>query len=169
MSERADLERLCAKYEVLLRLRSEREAAIARGLLAFPDDERLPRRRAMHALASEFPGALRELDDSDVRALGDRLEAIRRTLAGAEVAPWMEAAVLFHRALREALLLRAGRPSGDFWSHPSRGTLAPLIEVRGSGRLLDVVWSAVAETLGVTPRAAELLVYPRAPARGVRV
>lgn len=169
MIARAELERLYVKYELLHRLRSEREAAIARGLLEFPEDEKLPRRRLMRSLASEFPGVLRELDDSDAAFVADRLTAIRAALDGAEIVRWMEAAVVFHRALREALLMRAGRPSGTFWSDPVRASFAARIEAPESGRLLDVVWLAVAEVLATTPREAELLVYPNAPARGVRV
>jgi hypothetical protein len=158
---------LARKYQVLTALREAREAAVAQGLTEFPDDEKLPRREAMKALAAEFPGSLRELDESTAGELRDRREALAR----GERSPWMDAAVLFHWALREALQLRRGslrEPS--YWQAPfvTRELRAQVL-APPTGRVLDVVWTAVAIELGLTPRAAELLVYPKAPPRGTRV
>jgi hypothetical protein len=158
--ERAALQR---KYRILAELRGAREAAIAQGLAEFPSDEKLPRRAVMKALVAEFPGSLRELDETSAAALRARADALAR----GDHAPWIDAAALFHRALREALQLRRGSlQTGGFWT--DAGWRAQVL-IPPTGRLLDVVWGAVAQALGLTPREAELLVYPNAPPRGVRV
>ena len=162
---RARLEELLAKYETLLELRRTREEAIARGWHCFPLAERPARRRTMQSLAARFPGALRELDEADVRELSTRVDELKRTIAGAPPLRWMEACALFHEALREALATRRGAPS-PFWS--ARPSFAAELERPSGGRLLDVVWTAVGAELGVSPGEAERLVYPKAPARGIR-
>lgn len=168
---RAELERLREKYRVLAELRAARDQAIAEGLDRFREADAKPRREAMRRLAAEFPGALRELDEGRPGEFEARVLAIDSALGGGAPAGWIVAAIRFHQALREALLLRAARlVLPVFWS-PER--LSPAEEQRlrtpPGGRLLDVVWQAVARELGLTPREAELLVYPRAPSRGVRM
>jgi hypothetical protein len=171
MTDRAALEGLSWKYRTLTVLRETREAAIARGLVRFPTDEAEPRRAVMKALAARHPGALRELDESTAAELRARATALELALAGGPVEPWMEAAALFHLALAEALRMRRGALFVPvFWvvgrvGAGLRGDLAR----PPSGRLLDVVWTAVARELGTTPREAERLVYPRAPPRGARI
>jgi hypothetical protein len=160
-----DLPALARKYRALLELRQPREAAIALGLSSFPVEEGAPRREAMRVLAEEFPGALRELDDATAAELAARLRAIESALAGGPAERWMLAATLFHAGLREALRIRRGDEGAlAFWSRDDLdGVRRP-----SSGRLLDVVWTAVADRLRISPREAERLVYPRAPARGAR-
>ena len=166
MSERVTAEQLAAlarKYRTLMAMREVFEGVIARGLMEFPADEKPSRRAAMKAIAMEFPGALRELDEAPMEELRARAEALER---GAR-ALWMDAAVLFHWALREALQLRRGllqQPS--FWREERDRAL---VMAPPTGRLLDVVWTAVAAELGLSPREAERLVYPKAPPRGTRV
>jgi hypothetical protein len=157
---------LARKYRVLTTLREAREAAIAQGLTEFPDDEKLPRRAAMKAVAAEFPGALRELDEASAEELRLRRDALDR----GERTEWMEAAVLFHWALREALMLRRGSlQEPTYWREPFvSDSLREQVLRPPTGRVLDVVWTAVARELGITPRAAEQRVYPKAPPRGAR-
>jgi hypothetical protein len=157
----AQIDRLRVKYRLLLQLRETRDAAIIEGFTEFPEDEQRPRRTTMKALAAEFPGALRELDDTSLEEVRERLVE----LDAGVVSPWMEAVSLFHWALREALALRREPgASCSFWSGEALGT----VRAPPTGRLLDVVWTAVAAELNVTPGAAERLVYPRAPGRGIR-
>ena len=162
---RARLEALLGKYETLHALRSSREEAIRKGWLSFPLSERPARRRTMQSLAARFPGALRELDEADAEALAARIAELKAALAGGPRLPWMEACALFHEALREALATRRGA-SSPFWE--ARSAFASELARPSGGRLLDVVWTAVGAELGVTPGEAERLVYPNAPARGIR-
>lgn len=162
---RAQLEAMVSKYETLVELRRTREAAMAKGLTSFPPEDRPVRRARMRQLAARFPGSLRELEDLDGDALARRLSALQRSLAGGPVEPWMRACCLFHEALAGALAMKRGAAS-DFWQRHE--ALQPTVLAPPTGRLLDVVWTAVGETLGLSAGEAERLVYPKAPRRGVR-
>jgi hypothetical protein len=152
-----DLQRLRGKYQRLVELRAARDAAIALGQSGFGDVERPARRQQMKDLAREFPGALRELDDSTADQLAGRLAAVEATLESGERPRWMEATLLFHHALRSALALKSNESAGDdFWS----GREA-LVRRPPTGRLLDLVWALVGERLGLSADDAERLVYPR--------
>ena len=90
---------LLRKLRSLIRLRNEARAGIA------------PSKNDLRALASEFPGALRELDDTPL----ETLEARFAELNGPDDVPrWATAAWLYHAALRQQLeATRAGqRPPG---------------------------------------------------------
>lgn len=148
------IEELVEKYEVLVSLRRTREEAAARGMNSFPANERPARRRAMKALASRFPGSLRELDDSGIDGLRERLAQLRSTRQGERFLPWMKACSLFHEEVREVLAARR-RAKGR-------------VQRPATGRLLDGVWMTVGEKLGVSAREAERLVYPNASPCSVR-
>jgi len=60
----AQLLELREKHRVLWALRQAREAAMADGLTEFPEKDRPARRATMQALAAQFPGSLRELDEA---------------------------------------------------------------------------------------------------------
>ena len=161
----AQLLELREKHRVLWALRQAREAAMADGLTEFPEKDRPARRATMQALAAQFPGSLRELDEASAAELAVRLAEIEAAVETGAVALWMETAILFHWALRDALRLRRGLlPTSEFWEAATAAPLNP-----PTGRLLDVVWEEVAARLEITSRAAEVLVYPRAPMRGTRV
>ena len=91
---------LSRKYQVLLRLR---EAS----------DRRSPDLRlTMRAVASEFPGALRELDVLPIETLRSRAAAVSRALEGAPLQHWIEPLYRYHRTMRLALTVKlrvAGR------------------------------------------------------------
>lgn len=146
------VEELVEKYEVLVSLRRMRDEAVLRGLKSFPPSERPARRRAMRALAARFPGSLRELDDSGIDGLQARLAQLRSTQQGERFLPWMKACALFHEQVREVLAARANGSA----RRPE------------TGRLLDDVWMAVGENLGLTAGEAERLVFPNASPCSVR-
>jgi AcrR family transcriptional regulator len=131
----AVVSRLEHKYTEILALRD----AHARG--EDPPDVRA----RMRALASRFPGSLRELDRLPREAIVQRLAE----LALGELAPWMIAMDRNHRWLRVAL---------------RRPTLVP----RKEGRVVPAVVDRVAAELGLTPSEVEDLIglpsrRPRAP------
>lgn len=163
---RGDLDAMRDKYATMLALRLERLA----------DDEM---RRRMAELAMRFPGALRELDDLELREIRRRIEAIDAVLEGRLGAEaWMEAIALFHALTRGALaakrwlggrkrvdadLLRrfavehAALPFPDdarTWADELAGIASP-----PRGRLSEVVFARVARTLGVGHAQARRLVF----------
>jgi hypothetical protein len=96
-----ELRDLREKYEEMLRLRLAADA----GATEDP-------RRAMAALASKFPGALREIDDLPLDAIRDRIAALASAEAGGPVTPWMAVIHDFHALTRGALCAKkwlAGR------------------------------------------------------------
>jgi hypothetical protein len=88
----SDLRALRDKYERMLALRIAHEG----------DDEPDPR-AALAALANEFPGALREIDDLERRVIEERIASLLRAEGGAPVERWMEAQLVVHRLARGAL------------------------------------------------------------------
>lgn len=70
-----------------------------------------PRPR-MRALAAEFPGALRELDQLRRESIAERIDALESVLTGREdPRTWMVALIHYHRTL--ALVLRMRRELGS--------------------------------------------------------
>ena len=92
-----DLAALRRKYEEMLRLRLAHDAGD-------PEDPR----RALRALASQFPGALRELDGLPLDVIQGRIAALAAAEAagGAAPAPWMVAIDRFHVLTRGALCVK---------------------------------------------------------------
>lgn len=90
-----DLHALREKYREMKRLRLEHEA----GGGGDP-------RAAMRALASRFPGALREIDELPMELIDARLASLERALGGAPAEPWMIALGRYHAWMRLALALR---------------------------------------------------------------
>lgn len=150
---RAALERLRVKYATLVALHDAREQRESQGFSSFEGAAALDRRATFRSLAAEFPGALRELDASTRAHLAERRDTVAALLADpAQPHPaWVRATWRFHALLGEALQARRGAPK----------------EAPGT-RVLDAVFVTLAAELGVTPGAAERLVYPGAPQRGVR-
>jgi hypothetical protein len=95
---------LARKYRALEALRE----AHARG-------EPGPGRAALAALAAEFPGALRELDQRTLASIRGCAAALEAAAAGGAVAPWMARVDALHRLTRAALFVRAHarRGAGD--------------------------------------------------------
>ena len=89
-----ELQALLDKYLELQRLRQTLS----------PDVE--PPREDLRALASRFPGALRELDQLPPAELQGRIDALGEALGGGPVQTWMRALHGYHAWMRLALGLR---------------------------------------------------------------
>ncbi len=133
----------------------------------------------MAELASQFPGALREIDDLELTVIRGRIEQLDAALRGdAAVEPWMDAVALFHTLARGALRAKrwlAGRktvdlatarefeaylaevsPTGDAlaWTKDLADIAAP-----PRGRIMDLVFARIARALGTTEHEARRLVF----------
>ncbi len=161
---RAHVTELREKYEEMLRLRVEPSGGDPR--------------RAMAALASKFPGALREIDELPLETIIARVDELRASEAGAPEARWMEATHLFHALTRGALCakrwlmgrkeiddtIRAAfdREAGTLcWADDARswgGELARLANPP-RGRVTELVYERMGEQLGVSTHEARTLVF----------
>lgn len=124
---------------------------------------------AMAALAREFPGALRELDELPLATLVERIAAIDAALADAScVTTWMRASSSFHRHARGALVVKRwlarrtddgdarraalddALPSFDY-VEDAREWLDALDALARPprGRVMDLVYARVAAELGL--------------------
>jgi hypothetical protein len=105
---RDTLEQLRKKYGEMLSMRLAHDSGV--------ESEARARER-MAELASQFPGALREIDDLDLGVIRDRIGRLDAALRGdAPVERWMEAVGLFHTLARGALRAKrwlAGRKVVD--------------------------------------------------------
>jgi len=160
-----DILALLRKYEELLRLRQE----------GGPDSQtESDPRPALAALAAEFPGALRELDQLPLSDLEARIAALRSVVRGEEgPGPWMAVQARFHHLMRGALLAKrwlGGRRLVDvavldrfrtelpsqagIWAKDLAHIAAP-----PRGRVVELVLIRVAEELGVDVLLARRLMF----------
>jgi len=171
---RAALDRLVEKYRVLVDLRARREELEAVGRSGFSDEELGARRDAFRRVASEFPGALRELDSCDAAILRARLDeaiAERDAIAAADptvtAAPrrrWITIAIDYHRILRELLavklwLARTVGKDGDVTAEVAAAHLAAggrfdrdflaHLHHPPAGRVLPIVFSELTRRYGI--------------------
>jgi hypothetical protein len=153
---------LRAKYEEMRELRRT-------------DDGSYDPRARMVALASRFPGALREIDTLPLDEIEARIEALTNAERDPSTAArWMIAQSRFHALTREALSARAKRLAG------SEGAQSPLAEARGATAtsaegelegaalerenqrsLMTRVYATLATELALTPHEAKALVFSR--------
>jgi hypothetical protein len=167
---RAALEDLHAKYAEMLAMRVEH----ARGAEDVDDV-----RARMAALATRFPGALRELDDLELDEIRRRLVALDHVLhSGSDAEPWMEAVALFHAMTRGALCAKrwlAGRKHVDAklrrayadaveglpFPEDARAWVHDLARIASppGGRVSNVVLARLALELGTSARGAKRLVF----------
>lgn len=173
------------KYVELLALRQAREQAQAEGLKRFSDEIALQRRAAMRALASRFPGALRELDLLNAETLARRLSRCEAELSRVDrdgpAAPFVACMIDYHRFFRQALRLKRGlSAAGDSDDAIARvlrhealhGSLEPgwsdaeldetlLRELArpSGGRLQPLVLAAVARKHGMSIESVEQLLF----------
>lgn len=96
MSSSDELRALARKYRMLLDLRRAHERTGA-----------VEGREELRALATAFPGALRELDRLPVEEIEGRAIAIEKAAASGAPEPWMQWLVAYHGLLRAALFIKA--------------------------------------------------------------
>jgi hypothetical protein len=135
-------------------------------------------RRAMAALASQFPGALREIDELPLESIVARVNALRACEGGAPTASWMEAMHLFHAFTRGALCAKrwlAGRKVIDdearaafqdeasalCWAEDARGWSTELARLASppKGRVTELVYERIGARLGISTEEARTLVF----------
>ncbi|AKF10117.1 hypothetical protein [Sandaracinus amylolyticus] len=158
-----DLHALREKYREMKRLREQHDAGS-------PVDPR----PAMRALASRFPGALREIDELPMDEIDARIASLDRALAGGEVEPWMRALARYHAWMRLALRVRLAcatersEARARAWLEVATRqheddvdpralddeTLRAILRPPG-GRLHRVVLARVGEELGVEPHVID--------------
>jgi len=174
------LEELRSKYAEMLAMRLAEEVEPAER-----PSEREVRERMM-ALASRFPGALREIDALDLSEIRARMDQLGAVLSGeSAVELWMEAVILFHQFARGALCAkrwlrglkrvdaeveRAFMAQMETLSFPedARGWATELAHIAAppDGRVTRLVFVRVARRLGTTESEARELVF--GPPRGAR-
>jgi hypothetical protein len=163
---RTDLAALREKYEEMLRLRLESTGADPR--------------RAMAALASRFPGSLREIDELPLETIAARVSELRACERDPGPAParWMEASHVFHAFTRGALCAKkwlAGRKEIDddvraafdrevsalCWADDAREWRPHLARLAAPprGRVTELVYERMSASLGVTSDEARVLVF----------
>ena len=122
---------LLRKFRWLLRLRRDAREAVP------------PAKDDLRSLAAEFPGALRELDDTPLETFDARVAELERLDA---MPLWATATWLYHAALREQLeATREGQ--------------------RSAGGVVEVALKRVAATLGIDEAEATRLAIPHARRR----
>lgn len=157
--DRDALQALRGKYVEMLRMR-DLDAA------GDPADPR----PAMRALASRFPGALREIDELPRDVIASRVDAIDRALATAGHEPWMLALWRYHACLRVALRIRRAIPERTVTA--ARALCDPEVDALDDaslativrpphGRLNRAVLAIVAREVGTTPDRIESLLIAR--------
>lgn len=149
MSSAEELSALARKYRKLQALRLEHERT-----------GRVAEKEALRALASEFPGALRELDRMPLDEIERRALALEKAIEGAPVEPWMQWLVAYHGLLRAAFFVKAEWAKGIEGEEElaKRASLHARIEVDrafvqkvtnpAGGRLSRVVLDEVAQRFG---------------------
>jgi hypothetical protein len=169
-----DLHALRDKYERMLRLRLLHARAREEPGFVEPDP-----RPAMAELASDFPGALREIDELSLDVIRQRIDAVAAAERDeSKATPWMRAHVSFHRLARGALTVKRwleGRPltpdlaaafARALPSLPNAGEAAvwstdlAAIAEPPRGRIMDLVYARLAEELGTDVASARATVMP---------
>ena len=93
------------KYRALAELRKQRESYEAEGIMALIGDERDARQGAMKKVASEFPGALRELESLSANELLARAKVIAALSRSGEPLPMWVALVWELHCITKGMLL----------------------------------------------------------------
>jgi len=172
--DRADLEALREKYEVILALRLHHERARSQPGYVEPDP-----RKEMSTLARRFPGALREIDVLPLAVVRERIASLSAALEDATaVRDWMVAAAAFHRLARGALAVKrwlaAHRHLEPHAREAAFAAAAPAMHAEARawadaldalarpprGRVLDLVYGRLAAELGKDDRTVRELVTP---------
>jgi hypothetical protein len=152
---------LARKYQTLCELR--RDSA--------PFDPRLLRQ-----LASEFPGALRELDGLPLAELDRRLAAARAAERGSQPEPWLGWMLAYHRRMRLCLRIKqrltlaadsgesAASLAGDVareLAEPCDAELVARVARPPRGRMNLLVFELLERELGRSKVELESALFPR--------
>jgi len=140
------LDAIARKYRALVALRARRDGG---GAPATRDE--------LRALATEFPGCLRELDTLGPGELGRRAAAAAAAAAGGAREPWMEWIVGYHALMIEALAVRAQAAAG---SAAGRDALAAAALDPPEGRLNVMVLRELSARFGVAAAAIAETLFP---------
>lgn len=129
-------------------------------------------RPEMTRLATEFPGALREIDRLPAHVIDERIAQLDAALAGGPALSWMEAQLLFHAHARAVLAAKrwlgrtrvvdAAVTAAFVEACPDSAWLAAdlaAIAAPPSGRVMNVVHAYVAARLGLPRDEARRLVF----------
>ncbi len=171
---------LSRKYRTLAELRAEREHAVALGHDRFAGAVLAARGRAFRAMASEFPGALRELEVTATAMLRRKAERVEAASASGHLDPWIPVVWDFHAMLRELLALRRflraqpGCSAEAFCAYHAQladagaliafpATAREAIERPPNGRMLALVWPALAARYGLSEASAREHVFGPLP------
>jgi hypothetical protein len=144
------LRELAEKYRRLATLRVQRDAGAVRAT-----------RATLRALATRFPGALRELDTLGLPELQRRAAAAARAAGGGPGEPWMAWIAAYHDLMSFAFeLKRSERP-------PARAPVVPVddetlraLRKPPGGRLSPVVLRLVARHFGVPAATVAATLFP---------
>ncbi len=127
------------KYQELLRLREERETLEARGVFELDGEAGRARKARCRELARRYPGALRELEALDARALHHRLRRARTVPASREGGGAFEEFLDLYHALGR-IMRHLKRWQGAFRGregrHPTVGEARAELDRAGIGSTL---------------------------------
>jgi hypothetical protein len=125
----------------------------------------------MRALATRFPGALREIDELPLETIHSRIRALEAWKMKEDAPePWMIAMARFHAAMREVLAIKRviGRKKLTPAIKRAATRVAPTsawdlarVARPPNGRLTDLVFQHVAEEMELTPKRVRELVFGR--------
>ncbi len=126
---------LARKYEALAALRERRDGP---GPAATRDE--------LRALASQFPGCLRELDTLGGPEITRRAAACAAAAAGGPVEPWMAWIAAYHELVAATLAARTGAPRRPRKPGPERERLNATV-LRALGERFGVPGLTIARAL----------------------
>lgn len=142
------LQALVRKYQRLTALRARRDGE---GAPATRDE--------LRALASEFPGCLRELDTLGPAELGRRTAACAAVAAGAQgPEPWMAWIDGYHALMRQALQTRGARSRGE--PPDAADDFGQAVLTPPGGRMGVVILRALSVRFGVSAATIAAALFP---------
>lgn len=147
------LARLAYKYRTLARLRRTH----GRGMPEAPSEE-------LRALAQEFPGALNELDTMPLEEIEARSQELERVHAqNGEPSRWMLYVAAYHEALKLAFRSRGAAAQMDAADSelPVDAEFLQGLKLRPGGRVVPVVFAALARWSGDDQGVIEAVILPR--------
>ncbi|MGH7281120.1 MAG: hypothetical protein ACRELY_06320 [Polyangiaceae bacterium] len=138
-------------------------------------------REEMAALAAVFPGALREIDELPLEEIDARLASLSRAQEDPATAePWMRAVIEFHELTRGALALKKWLSGRKTVTRQDRADLEKIaaslpdgpamfvwiddlhaIAQPPRGKITDLVFRRLAETLEISETEARALVFTK--------